>query len=758
MLPVSKLSKAPQRPSHSLSRAEFQRLARPSPEALAAGTSAEIETGSLSIIEYLRVLRRHSLLLAVITAATVGAAFLVSIAQPRLYQSVASVEVQGLNENFLNLRDVNPTATAPTHSEDSYIETQAEILRQDSLIGRAFNRLPAERRGGLVLPGWSERLLPVFAPRSPGGNDDREAILRVKDRLRIEPSKQGRIIRILCDATDPQLAADFANALAQVFIEQSVEARWNGASQIREWLNPQLEELKGKLVKSEGELQAYLRSSGLIFGAGQETLAENRLHLIESELSKAQADRIAKTPAYQLADKEHPELLVDNAVIRDYQVKLTELRKQLADLDSVLTPENYKVVRLKAQITALESALAKEREETRQRLRNDYLTARRREALLSSAYQQQTHLASDLRKKMIHYDTLNREVATTRQFYEAMLQKVNDAGVATAIRPSNIRVVGPAQPALQPYKPNFLLNVAIGLFGGLVLAIGCVTVVNQAEAGRSREPGDVEARLNLVELGAIPSARSVVGASPGRSLRSDSHNATELTGWENKFNALSESFRCLVTSILRLGGDEGQSPPRVLVITSTLPAEGKTTVATNLGITLASIQRRVLLIDGDMRQPRIHHIFDLPNTWGFSNLLRGADELPMDTIVKRTTVPNLYVLSSGPGTEDIFSLLFSPRLRRLIERFREEFDHVIIDAPPSLEFADARLLGLTADGVLMVVRANHTDNKTVQLAIQRLLTDGVPVLGTVLNDWNPNIATYGYYRYGKSYSWKNAET
>jgi receptor protein-tyrosine kinase len=243
--------------------------------------------------------------------------------------------------------------------------------------------------------------------------------------------------------------------------------------------------------------------------------------------------------------------------------------------------------------------------------------------------------------------------------------------------------------------------------------------------------------LAAPELGAIPQAKRsspfailVPGSGNGR-LRVERAALEEGAG-------LAESFRATVASILAAGGPGGNA--RVLVVTSSQPAEGKTTVVSNLGIALAAISRKVLLIDADLRRPRLHMLFDQPNSWGLSDVLsekNAIDELPLDVLAKKTSIPHLYLLPSGASTENVFGLLYSGRMSRLLPRFREEFEFILVDAPPCLEFADARLLARHAEELLLVVRANHTDRRTAQAAIQRLRLDGIPLLGVILNRWDP---------------------
>jgi receptor protein-tyrosine kinase len=261
-----------------------------------------------------------------------------------------------------------------------------------------------------------------------------------------------------------------------------------------------------------------------------------------------------------------------------------------------------------------------------------------------------------------------------------------------------------------------------------------------------RAPGEAGSYLILPELGVIPSDGAWQPSALGLLNPSKVKLRVERASLEQRSSSLSESFRATLTSILSAG--RNGEHPRILLVTSSRPMEGKTTVVSNLGIALAEISNKVLLIDGDMRRPQLHKVFDQANGWGLSDVLRernAIDELPLDVLVKKTAVPHLYLLPSGACTDNIFGLLYSGRMSRLLPRFREEFDYVLVDAPPCLEFADARIMARYAEGIMLVVRANYTDRKTAQAAVQRLHFDHTPVMGVILNRWDSSRNDmYGY--------------
>ncbi len=327
------------------------------------------------------------------------------------------------------------------------------------------------------------------------------------------------------------------------------------------------------------------------------------------------------------------------------------------------------------------------------------------------------------------------ESETYRRFYDAMIQKAGDAWIASRIPQPNIRIVDSAQPANRPSKPNLPLNLAIGTISGLVLGIGCV-MLRTSNRSVLREPGEAALHLEVPELGAIPRIRR-----PGSKMS------------EQDAAALSESFRAASVSIASAtrNGDHC----RTLVVTSAWPTEGKTTVVHNLGKALAETNEKVLLIDGDMRRPSLHKLFDEANGWGLTDVLRepnAIDELPVEALVKKTSVPHLYLLPGGTCSENIFGLLSRERMSKMWRRFQEAFDYVLIDAPPCLEFADARVLAHRTGELLLVVRANHTHRRAAQAAIDRIRLDGIPVIGMVLNQWDSRRSfVYKYARSGNGF-------
>jgi polysaccharide biosynthesis transport protein len=370
-------------------------------------------------------------------------------------------------------------------------------------------------------------------------------------------------------------------------------------------------------------------------------------------------------------------------------------------------------------------------------------------------YNAQAQLVSSQAAKAIHYDVLKREVDTNRTLYGTLISKVKEAGVASALASTNMHVMDAAEPPQTPYKPVILSNVLKGLGAGVLL--GLFLIVSMDKINQSlRAPGEAPFHLKVPELGVIPSEESLLLPrfdGPPRPKQTPillsngietPQDRVELVTWQNSNSLVAESFRNTLASILL---SSNGNRPRVIMVTSANREEGKSTTVSNLGIGLAEINQKILLIDADMRKPRLHNLFELSNSWGLSDLLREKTILrdnPIEALARPTKISGLWVLPSGPGTLSISNLLYSERMAQLLDRFRGEFDTILIDTPPMLTISDARILGRLADAAILVIRAGHTTKDAAMTAKARLTDDGIRVLGTILNRWDLKAKT----RYG----------
>ena len=542
------------------------------------------------------------------------------------------------------------------------------ILTSATLVGRVLDKVPPEPEP----PANRVRLFlrRLMAARQPQTADRDALVEHARENLHVKEERQARIVDVLYDSPDPRYAADFVNALSQEYIEQNVEARWKMSQHTAEWLSRQLGEMRKKLADSEARLQDYSRRSGLLFTSDKQNPSEERLRQVQESLTRAQEDRMMKQARMEATAGAAPETLpemVDSASLRDYQNKLTDLRRQRAELSTVFKPNFDMVKRLDAQIATLETALKLERAAVVERMRNEYESALRHEKLLQESYGAQSELVARDGEKAVQYGMLQREADSNRQLYDLMLHRVNETSIASAMRASNVRVIDPGKPPRKPYKPSLTLNMMWGLTAGLLCGM-VIAVVTERSDRRIRRPGDLSFHLGVPELGSVPSANGSLGAKVGYVRGALAHHVApgdlnvevlppakpveacvELVAWQQRSSMMAESFRSILTSILFSGG-EGEAP-RIVVVTSALPSEGKTTVVSNMAAALARIGRRVLVIDADLRMPRLHQVFGVSQDYGLFDLLTSGardfhDLLPY--VVRETFIPGAFLLVGAP--------------------------------------------------------------------------------------------------------------
>lgn len=740
--------------SSNLDLSQGQQPSQPSLSGDPAFIPAPVDAPSGGLLEYWRILQRRKIAIVVTAVAGMCAAFLYTLPQTPIFQARTVIEIQSLNEDFLNMKDVDPNS--PTFDPGMELQTQVHILQSSALMQRVTQKV-ADQTTEVNLPpsrleAW-RRILHLSQKTAARSSPAAVAAAVTNIRIRVEPAT--RLIEILCDSSDPKLAASFANTLTSEFIEQSLRARWETTQHTGDFLEDQMRVIKVKLEQSEDAMQAYARDNHLVITDEKDNAEDQKLSQLQGQLSAAEAERIQHQSRLELAQNAPIDSLgevLDDGSLRALQAQLTDLRRQDAALSYNRYPADPALVKIQDQITVLESARQQLKDSIIKRITNDYNAAKRREDLIAANYADSAKVVSADADKMTHYNTLKREVDTDRQLYDSMLQRVKEASIASALRASNISVIDPAPLPQAPYSPSLFNNTVIGLLAGFVSGVAFI-IFRERSDRTIQEPGDTLFYLGLPELGIIPSAsvdptRSRWPVSLKGHLTPVASRDMALTTLETRPTPLAESFRATLTSIMFCG--ENGSHPQVLVVASGSPKEGKTTLTTNLAVALAEIHKRVLLIDGDLRRPSIHRFFNLARETGMVDLLRSREPLTgqLNGHVRSSGVPNLSIMTSGDTVHGDPTLLHSSRFKELIGLARRDFDVVLIDTPPMLSMSDARIIARHADGVVLVIRANLSSRDSVKDAHRRFAEDGSDVIGTVLNDWNPKRLTrHSYYRF-----------
>jgi len=766
----------------------------PSVQIASYGNDAPASDG---VQAYWHLFHRHKWFLILFTLSGIVLGLLATLLQPRLYEAKASLEIQDLNDNFLNMKQIVPVREGGGEA-NAYgdIQTQIKILQSQSVLNPVIAKMPAfeAQLPEKIIPvnSWPRQVVGVAADSSQYVNAE---TIRLSDTLKVRAVGQTRIVEVTADSTSPRLAADFLNQICEEYIEQNMKSRWEMSQRTSKSLAHLLEDAQRNLRQSETAVQSYAQSSGLMFTSDKKNMAEERLSQLQDELSKAQSSLIDAQSRYEIAqrykgDAESAEGSTDSLYdalghgsLHVYQDKLADLRRQRAELATTYTPDYSKVKRLDAQIASLLATIGEEKKNIVRRAHNEFRQASRRAVLLAEGYAAQSAEVSNLDQRAIQYNILQRELDGNREVYDAMLKQVKEATLASAIPSSNVRVLDHAVPPEKPFSPRPLLNCTIGLL--ICSSVGTlVALVRERNDSSLREPGDGLHYLGLPELGVVLQIRSgsALLSAPRKALPGSALVNSPLTiagiesdgsGVKDEPDSLQslwpkicelhpslgsdsllvlESCRAVVTSLL-LSGPDG-TIPRSLVVTSPGPGEGKTTVVVNMALILASIGRRVLLVDGDLRRPRLHQLFALDANRGLSTLLQQGriSQQPLDAYVQETAVAGLSVLASGPSSVASANLLYSREFPELVQLLKRRYEFVLIDTPPILQLADARVIGRQADGVILVVRAGYTARNAAAAAHQRLQADDTQVLGMILNDWDPSSSSHGYHaEYARSY-------
>src|SRR5216683_1862441 len=670
-----------------------------------------------------RIIRSRRWTVAAFTLVVVTIVVAASLLMKPQYEAVGRVVFHRENDTgVLGFKGVD-TSLLEDPEDRAAIDTQIGILQTDALAMQVIHDLRLDKN-------------PKFAGRvEQSGNEDR-LVPSFHKNLTISKVKGTRLIEIQFRSTDAKLAADVVNELAKAYVDQFYRSQFQASTQISEFLANQLKELQSKVEESQQKLINYQKENG-IFGLDD----KNR------ELTAAEADRVQKEVNYRLARLGQPELIArlgSESLITKLRAQQADLENQMAQASVQLGPAHPKISELSKQIAQTRQSVDAEVRRIGEQITYEYKSSVERERMLRNALEAQKQAADKLSANAIQGNILKHEFETNRKLYEDLLQKQKEVSISASLKPSNIWIVDPARPPRRPAEPNILRNFALsllfGILGGVLMAFGLGKMnekISTLEQAVVASP--------LPSLGVVPllGARKKNGASP-QINDADGSVKPELVSALRPMSMTAESYKAIVTSILL----SHRTHPAVILVTSALPGEGKTTVSTNLAIVLARLRRRVLLVDTDLRRPSVHRAMRLSAKTGLGALLRKS--APFDELVVGCAdVPNLYVLPAGPiNLQEDTELLISG-FKDLVERWREQFDHIIIDTPPVLAMTDAVRMSVEADSVILVIRSGLVGKDEFLRAQDVLLNVNARLTGFVLNgaelDSSDFRYFYGYY-------------
>jgi len=655
------------------------------------------------------------------------------------YEAVGKVVFHRENDSgVLGFKGIE-TSLVEDPEDRAAIDTQIGILETDALAMQVINDLHLDKT-----PKLTGRV-------EPSGNEDR-LVKAIHRGLKISKVKGTRLIEIRFRSTDPRLAADIVNQLSNSYVDQYYKSEFQASTQISDFLASQLKELQAKVEESRRKLIDYQKENGIFGLDDKQNIVTAKLDDLNRDLTAAEADRVQKEVNYRLARSGQPELIAklqpDNLVTK-LRAQQADLENQMAQASVQLGPAHVKIIELSKQIAQVRQSVDAEVRRIGEQITYEYKSGMQRERMLRAALEAQKQAADKLSANAIQSDILRHEFETNRKLYEDLLQKQKEVSISSSLKSSNIWIVDPARPPRLPAEPNILRNFALsllfGMFGGVLLAFG-LTKVNEKIVTLEQ----AEIASPLPSLGVVPLL--VAKNKNGASAQLNNANGSvkpELVSSLQPMSLAAESYKAIVTSILL----SHRAHPAVILVTSSLPGEGKTTVSTNLAIALARLRRRVLLVDTDLRRPSVHRAMRLSSIKGLGTILRKPAALD-EVVVACPDVPNLFVLPAGPINLSEDTELLVSSFKDLVDRWRIQFDHIIIDTPPVLAMTDAVRMSVEADSVILVVRAGQVAKKEFLRAQDLLLKVNARLTGFVLNGEDLNSPRfrnyYGYYSQDQS--------
>jgi capsular exopolysaccharide synthesis family protein len=651
--------------------------------------------------------------------------------------------------------------------DQSDLDTEVRILQSDLLALQVIRQLNLDKRP--EFGGHFDPKQPNLAADPLQTDSTRTSALLsgFGAKLHVTLIPNTRIMEIHFTSTDPQLAASVVNTLADTYVEQNFKTKFESTMRASDWLSKRLVDLQMTVETSQEKLVRYQKEHEILGTDEKTNIITEKLDELNKEMTAAEFDRMQKEAVYRQTQSNDPDV-VAAAIISDttgsgasatstlldrLRGQQADLRIQVADLSTQLGPSYPKVAQLNSQLREIDHQLQSETNKAVDHLKGQYQSALQRENMLRSSFEKQKQEANKLNESAIEYSILKRDLDSNRTLYEGLLEKLKEAGVTAGLRSNNFNIIKAARVPTFPSEPNIPRNLMFALVLGAISGIGLAFVLENMD-NTVRTPEQAQAISALPSLGMIPlGSKSGNNGPTGKRLAlTASKEVVETVTQIRPQSQMAESYRALRTSLLlsNLG-----APPKVIMVTSARPQEGKTTTSINTAIVLAQKGVRVLLMDADLRRPSIHKTLGMGPRSGLSNVLTGSATL-QQTITISPVLPNLFIMPAGTPPPNPAELLASSNMRGLVNELRKQFDHIVIDTPPTLSVTDAVVLSPRADATILVIRSGQTTKQALRRARDILMQVNAHVAGVLLNAVDLTSPDYYYYyeyqgKYGAYY-------
>ncbi|MBI5560523.1 MAG: polysaccharide biosynthesis tyrosine autokinase [Deltaproteobacteria bacterium] len=728
----------------------------------------EIKDHEIHLLDYWRVLVKRRKVFFAVMALIVGVTVVYSFVATPIYSSAAQILFE---------LEKNPTMTfaegeggyVQMKESKEYFNTQTEIIKSRAFADRVVRKLELgknayflgkkEGLNNVPLYGTIKWLGERFSSHFRGASKGKDPFLNVPleeevdpaltdivlDNMGVEIARDTNIMRVVYYDGDPRAAAVMANGIAASYIEHNLDIRVRPFKDAVDWLSAKIVELKGRVETSERVLQRYKEKENIVSFEAKENIITQELSEIISEVVQADAKRQDSEARYKqikgVIDK--PELLttvpdiMNSLVIQGLRKDELDLKKEISMLSGKYGEKHPQMIKAKTELEMVEKNILDEARKMLNAAKTEYEIAKSREDSLKTRLEEQKQAVLKLSKKAIDFNVVAGEAFSNKEFYELLLKKLQEASLSSGINISNAQVVDRAIISPSPVSPAKAFNVLIAAIVGLFTGVMAVFFVEYMD-DTLKTPEDVREFLGAPFLGYVPAFTAGKGDESGL-LPVISHPRSPA----------AEAYRTLRTGIVF---SSAQTPLKVILVTSSLPREGKTVTSSNLAAAMAQTGERVILVDGDLRRSDVHNVFGMENSDGLTNLIVENHEI--DRVVKKVAAQeNLELLTSGAHTPNPAELVGSKKMRELLLSLRERYDRIIIDSPPLMAVSDPIILSDLVDGVIFVVWGGNTGKEPAKDSMRYLSGANARITGVVLNNLAPAKAgSYYYYQYYHTYA------
>lgn len=721
----------------------------------------EVEEKEINLREYFLVIIKRRWMILTIVLFVITVSLIRSLLQTPLYRTTVTMYINRINYNIVP-EVVNDSTSWMGY--EAFFQTEYRLLKSKTLARRVADRLNLTP-GDLMTPKERVNYRPPSDPKAL--EVQRGSVAgALLGMVEVTPVKNTFLCEISFVTPDPKLAMILANAWADEYINFSLQSQYEYTQTAEDLITGQVKALQAEILEQEKLLQDYSLEKKVVKLDNDRSMSSHTLEDLNSALTTAVQDRIAREVHYRDVQGQNKDTFPEferNASVLQMKSDLAGLERQYAEKSRLYKPDYPEMVRLKTQIDQIHSRLNDAAGEIYQQAlasaRSEYQEALNKETALKNQMEDSKRQSIDVNRKEFSYDRLKLELDNKRQLLDSLLKKQSETGVSVQVKEkkaTTIRIVDRAEQPGSPYTPNIRRNLSFAFMMGLIVGVGFAFVLEYLDS-TLKNADDVERHIHLPFLGIVP--RYVVdqdqenrsGSKAVVKQEHEAQNASEATDLLTLYNpnsVASESFKTIRTSLLL---SFPEAPPGTILVTSSRPGEGKTFVATNLAISLAQLDRKVVLVDADMRNPRVHRIWRMRNDTGLSRFL--TSDIAPGEVTRPSKIKGLSLITSGTKTPRPAELLSSKRLDQLLDLLREQYDHVIVDSPPIMPVADSLILSARMQCVVFVIHGGVTPRDVVNMAKQKLAKSDAVMAGVVLNHIDLTDPYY-YYSYYSNYTYK----